>query len=168
MLNLRHKYHYSQFQLNNYGQGYNESHETVYDTTNNRVVLAFQSGAANSGDGRAWVGSVNSSQNVSWGNASYVFDSTAANANGSGPRIVGSTFYKDVAIVIYRSLDVATGSYKMKLIAGSTGVGSITWGSAVEGPGTSDEILGAGIASCLLYTSPSPRDGLLSRMPSSA
>ena len=27
---------------------------------------------------------------------------------------------------------------------------------------------GAGINSCLLYTSPSPRDGLLSRMPSSA
>ena len=26
----------------------------------------------------------------------------------------------------------------------------------------------AGLASCLLYTSPSPRDGLLSRMPSSA
>ena len=26
----------------------------------------------------------------------------------------------------------------------------------------------AGIGSCLLYTSPSPRDGLLSRMPSSA
>ena len=25
-----------------------------------------------------------------------------------------------------------------------------------------------GVASCLLYTSPSPRDGLLSRMPSSA
>ena len=27
---------------------------------------------------------------------------------------------------------------------------------------------GAGVATCLLYTSPSPRDGLLSRMPSSA
>ena len=29
-------------------------------------------------------------------------------------------------------------------------------------------ILSGGAASCLLYTSPSPRDGLLSRMPSSA
>ena len=29
-------------------------------------------------------------------------------------------------------------------------------------------VLGAFIMSCLLYTSPSPRDGLLSRMPSSA
>ena len=27
---------------------------------------------------------------------------------------------------------------------------------------------GVGIGTCLLYTSPSPRDGLLSRMPSSA
>ena len=28
--------------------------------------------------------------------------------------------------------------------------------------------LGIGMPTCLLYTSPSPRDGLLSRMPSSA
>ena len=33
--------------------------------------------------------------------------------------------------------------------------------------GTPDELLAAGNI-CLLYTSPSPRDGLLSRMPSSA
>ena len=31
-----------------------------------------------------------------------------------------------------------------------------------------DEAICIGPASCLLYTSPSPRDGLLSRMPSSA
>ena len=30
------------------------------------------------------------------------------------------------------------------------------------------EIMGDDFKSCLLYTSPSPRDGLLSRMPSSA
>ena len=30
------------------------------------------------------------------------------------------------------------------------------------------EDLAAGVIACLLYTSPSPRDGLLSRMPSSA
>ena len=29
-------------------------------------------------------------------------------------------------------------------------------------------VVGAGLGACLLYTSPSPRDGLLSRMPSSA
>ena len=32
----------------------------------------------------------------------------------------------------------------------------------------SDELTAAGLQTCLLYTSPSPRDGLLSRMPSSA
>ena len=31
-----------------------------------------------------------------------------------------------------------------------------------------DDLGGAGWGGCLLYTSPSPRDGLLSRMPSSA
>ena len=30
------------------------------------------------------------------------------------------------------------------------------------------QVTGHGIKACLLYTSPSPRDGLLSRMPSSA
>ena len=34
--------------------------------------------------------------------------------------------------------------------------------------GTSLKLLGVQVVSCLLYTSPSPRDGLLSRMPSSA
>ena len=35
-------------------------------------------------------------------------------------------------------------------------------------PGPSSGVYGYSIKSCLLYTSPSPRDGLLSRMPSSA
>ena len=34
--------------------------------------------------------------------------------------------------------------------------------------GTPEAGLGARLKACLLYTSPSPRDGLLSRMPSSA
>ena len=33
---------------------------------------------------------------------------------------------------------------------------------------TDEDILERGYRACLLYTSPSPRDGLLSRMPSSA
>ena len=40
-------------------------------------------------------------------------------------------------------------------------------GSGVVAPNVSEDHL-ALIRSCLLYTSPSPRDGLLSRMPSSA
>ena len=39
------------------------------------------------------------------------------------------------------------------------------WGVEV---GLTIDVLGAGYRVCLLYTSPSPRDGLLSRMPSSA
>ena len=35
-------------------------------------------------------------------------------------------------------------------------------------PGAADLAAGAATRTCLLYTSPSPRDGLLSRMPSSA
>ena len=34
--------------------------------------------------------------------------------------------------------------------------------------GTYEEFIDANLKGCLLYTSPSPRDGLLSRMPSSA
>ena len=40
-----------------------------------------------------------------------------------------------------------------------------------QGPGAVNELIGqldTGLKTCLLYTSPSPRDGLLSRMPSSA
>ena len=36
------------------------------------------------------------------------------------------------------------------------------------GRGTGKSVLARGLHTCLLYTSPSPRDGLLSRMPSSA
>ena len=39
---------------------------------------------------------------------------------------------------------------------------------AMDGLQGFDDLAAAGIARCLLYTSPSPRDGLLSRMPSSA
>ena len=47
----------------------------------------------------------------------------------------------------------------------SSMVGDLTMGQAVTlGPGDD----GAVFQVCLLYTSPSPRDGLLSRMPSSA
>ena len=42
--------------------------------------------------------------------------------------------------------------------------------TALPPPGSEEQlrILAARVFSCLLYTSPSPRDGLLSRMPSSA
>ena len=41
-------------------------------------------------------------------------------------------------------------------------------GSVLEDQTTKVTVSGDNVVSCLLYTSPSPRDGLLSRMPSSA
>ena len=40
--------------------------------------------------------------------------------------------------------------------------------AARSGNADAEELIGIMYAICLLYTSPSPRDGLLSRMPSSA
>ena len=46
---------------------------------------------------------------------------------------------------------------------------SVGWGSPVAiRVGNHDELIVSSQNTCLLYTSPSPRDGLLSRMPSSA
>ena len=41
-------------------------------------------------------------------------------------------------------------------------------GDTLVGAGANDLAIAVRYATCLLYTSPSPRDGLLSRMPSSA
>ena len=49
-----------------------------------------------------------------------------------------------------------------------TGITSITANDLVNIDNEILEITGVGVGSCLLYTSPSPRDATLSRMPSSA
>ena len=45
---------------------------------------------------------------------------------------------------------------------------ALTAQAAQQAMGIDEPIIGALFQHCLLYTSPSPRDGLLSRMPSSA
>ena len=63
-----------------------------------------------------------------------------------------------------------TGVTVSDTIVDSAGVSlTLTTGPTYGGTGTFDGILDVGESvTCLLYTSPSPRDGLLSRMPSSA
>ena len=63
---------------------------------------------------------------------------------------------------------------KVTCLMGTNGVGKTSLLKAISGTHShsdgSYKLNGKeqGISSCLLYTSPSPRDGLLSRMPSSA
>ena len=54
---------------------------------------------------------------------------------------------------IVKTNDTADASFELFTTGSSSGTDSVAFG---------------GIITCLLYTSPSPRDGLLSRMPSSA
>ena len=80
------------------------------------------------------------------------------------------------AIDALGSIDLEVGSGDYVVVAGSSGSGKSTLLQllgALDRP-TSGTIefegrdLGRMSEACLLYTSPSPRDGLLSRMPSSA
>ena len=56
--------------------------------------------------------------------------------------------------------------YGLAAIGPGVGIGLIA-GNAVQAMARQPEAAGM-VRTCLLYTSPSPRDGLLSRMPSSA
>ena len=57
---------------------------------------------------------------------------------------------------------------KIKNFSGPEGVSNFGAISLTQIPGDPESIKGNKARGCLLYTSPSPRDGLLSRMPSSA
>ena len=86
----------------------------------------------------------------------------------------------DVVLAVAVAVAIVLGSNVVHLVDGAA-LGA-TLDRAVAGSGEPDDnvrigrVAGAaevllvteGLDSCLLYTSPSPRDGLLSRMPSSA
>ena len=91
-----------------------------------------------------------------------------------GP-VVGRDFELARAGAFLDSVALAPGAL---LVEGEAGIGKTTvWTAAIaEAEGRGIRVLQARAAetevqlsyACLLYTSPSPRDGLLSRMPSSA
>ena len=104
---------------------------------------------------------------LSFKKAKYTFDSIKLHGNleveayGQNPLSLNTVDHGDIEILV----DInASGGAGTGVEARNTGSRDnfVTGGNAPGGQG----ILGAG--SCLLYTSPSPRDGLLSRMPSSA
>ena len=67
------------------------------------------------------------------------------------------------SVVCTDSTEKSTAAKVIGAAAGAAATAAIVGAETVAAAAT-----GAGIAGCLLYTSPSPRDGLLSRMPSSA
>ena len=64
-------------------------------------------------------------------------------------------------------IDATLAEYDQQAGAGLTGIGQQAAMSGNLGGGR-EGVMRAQYKNCLLYTSPSPRDGLLSRMPSSA
>ena len=73
----------------------------------------------------------------------------------------------DVPIPIYGSVDIRDAGWKIGVVDANHFPAGFNNVSEEDKP-TLAELLQNHINSCLLYTSPSPRDGLLSRMPSSA
>ena len=67
----------------------------------------------------------------------------------------------------YEYADLIDDQDKVRLLVDPTSTYARAAASAM-GRAMDDVIIAAAIGTCLLYTSPSPRDGLLSRMPSSA
>ena len=72
-----------------------------------------------------------------------------------------------------RQRDAPTHRYPASMVAFVLALLALSAPAAALAPGSTVTVIGASgnvgkLVACLLYTSPSPRDGLLSRMPSSA
>ena len=93
-------------------------------------------------------------RNVSkWLNGSYDADTKAIIQ-----KMVETGAVTDLTDAFYKDLEFGTGGLRGIMGAGSNRVNKYTLGMATQGLSNY----------CLLYTSPSPRDATLSRMPSSA
>ena len=83
--------------------------------------------------------------------------------------LANRTGVEGLLIATYRSLDCSSSSAGSWGCAASNWVwGSVTSGDAYKGSNLGDQQPINDIETCLLYTSPSPRDRQKSRMPSSA
>ena len=102
----------------------------------------------------------------------YADDSTVriffTTNDGSGGAVAPSTAFEAADVVIYKN-NSATQKATTNGITMSSPFDSVTGLHLVEIDCSNDTgDAGFWATGCLLYTSPSPRDGLLSRMPSSA
>ena len=99
-------------------------------------------------------------------NGNQIKELVVDHKSGSQPTSAyhGQLIFRTDQNKIYINQSTTYGSPSWSSIAGD--ITSITAGTGLTTPagGTGDVTINA----CLLYTSPSPRDGLLSRMPSSA
>ena len=82
-------------------------------------------------------------------------------------RLMLGTFGRALCYTMFAALLVATIAIAIPAIW-VMNVDSTTWAYGWIGGCIVAGLIAAGAYACLLYTSPSPRDGLLSRMPSSA
>ena len=122
--------------------------DAIYDTTNNKVIL----GCVDTGPNRyeTWVCTITggSTNSISAGTATNNAGVTGTTENRF-PTMVWDP--DNEKVVLYTRCNGGSYSTTGVICVGtySSGTGTLVW-------------------DCLLYTSPSPRDGLLSRMPSSA
>ena len=76
------------------------------------------------------------------------------------------------SVSVLRDVSMEIGEGEIVAVLGSNGVGKTTLNNTLSGlirPSAGEVTFeGSVISGCLLYTSPSPRDATLSRMPSSA
>ena len=86
--------------------------------------------------------------------------------------VAAETADKDPIESVQQNFLLRNAALRLQMVQG---IGPRIYGELIERFGSAEEVLAASPSDirgvpgvCLLYTSPSPRDGLLSRMPSSA
>ena len=130
--------------------------QATFDSSNNKVVISFQD--QNDNHGKVVVGTI-SGTSISYGSVvEFKGDTTYDTWVG---------FDSNVNKIIVAFTDQSNSFYGTVIVGTVSGT-SVSFGSATVFESAASYYPTVVFDSCLLYTSPSPRDGLLSRMPSSA